>query len=230
MLSKTGSIQILEMLLVLFLCCGTLIPQSLASTTQDIRSSTDNSTEQTNGMTNTSESTVTAKLITNTSESTVTAAMATTTAVNDLWCYSCSDTKRGADCQANIKTMAGEAGEVQRKTTQDGRNTRKYVKNCGGYYNFTYCLIETIENRGEVHSYIRDCSDGVSFSYSLAKLTNVHPDNQTTCGYTGQGYVICVRLCRSDFCNGPRPLSAANTDKNRNGLLFILFMAYYLVF
>ncbi|XP_061188400.1 uncharacterized protein LOC133196541 isoform X2 [Saccostrea echinata] len=198
MLSKTGSIQILEMLLVLFLCCGTLIPQSLASTTQDIRSSTDNSTEQTN--------------------------------VNDLWCYSCSDTKRGADCQANIKTMAGEAGEVQRKTTQDGRNTRKYVKNCGGYYNFTYCLIETIENRGEVHSYIRDCSDGVSFSYSLAKLTNVHPDNQTTCGYTGQGYVICVRLCRSDFCNGPRPLSAANTDKNRNGLLFILFMAYYLVF
>lgn len=222
------------MLLVLFLCFGILKHQSLASTTQYVNTYSDNSTEQTSSITSTSESTVTTKIVT--SESPVNS-MQRTTAVKDLWCYSCSDTQRGADCQTNIKTMAGEAGEVENQikltTTNEPRtrqSTMKYAKNCGGYANFTYCMIETIENRGEVHSYLRDCSDGVSFSYRLSKLSNVHPDNQTTCGYTGQGYVICVRLCRSNFCNGPFPLSAANTEKHWNGLLFVLFVAYCLFF
>lgn len=222
------------MLLVLFLCFGILKHQSLASTTQDVSTYSDNSTEQTSSITSTSQSTVTTKIIT--SESTITT-MQTTTAVNDLWCYSCSDTNRGADCQTNIKTMAGEAGEVENQikttTTQEQRtrqSTMKYAKSCRAYANFTYCMIETIENRDEVHSYLRDCSDGKSFSYKLSKLTNLHPDNQTTCGFTGQGYVICVRLCRTNFCNGPFPLSAANTEKPWNGILFVLFMAYYVFF
>ncbi|XP_062569217.1 uncharacterized protein LOC134231294 [Saccostrea cucullata] len=220
------------MLLVLFLCFGILKHQSLASTTQDVSTYSDSTTEQTSTITSTSESTVTTQIVT--SESTVTT-MQTTTAVNDLWCYSCTDTQRGADCQTNIKTMAGEGGEVKdriktAKEQSTQQSTMKYAKNCGGYANFTYCMIETIENRGEVHSYIRDCSDGASFSYRLSKLSNVHPDNQTTCGYTGQGYVICVRLCQTNFCNGPFPLSAANTEKHWNGLLFVLFMAYCLFF
>jgi hypothetical protein len=47
--------------------------------------------------------------------------------------------------------MAKEAGGVDPKTAQpgDGSN-REYAKKCSGYQNFTYCMIESIENRGNV--------------------------------------------------------------------------------
>lgn len=162
--------------------CGIVLSETLGS-------STTSSTEQTSPATNLSYTTVDPPV---------------TTTARDLVCYGCSDTQRGGDCQSNSKVMLQEAKDYLAKTPegQNAQSRQNYVKRCS-YDNYTYCVIETIENRGEVHSYIRDCSDGRSFSYGPSKLQQTRPDNQTTCGYTLQGYLICVKLCQSSFCNGP---------------------------
>lgn len=56
---------------------------------------------------------------------------------------------------------------------------------------------------GELVSYIRDCSDGKTFSVYLDKFVGLAADNQTACGYQLQGLLVCVTLCAGDFCNGP---------------------------
>ncbi|XP_048753151.1 uncharacterized protein LOC125664426 [Ostrea edulis] len=193
--------------LILCVCYGLLTSQSLGATT----STADNAGTSTDTYSTTEHSDV-------------------TTTVNDVMCYSCSDTVRGAECQKNTRAMAEEAGNVKPQQTQEGRSNNVYAKSCKGYQNFTYCMIETIENRGEMHSYRRDCSDGVSFSYDAAKLRAVRPDNQTTCAYNGQGYVICVRLCQRNFCNGPFPFSSANTERQWSCLIVLLVISFYVMF
>uniref|UniRef100_A0A8W8KFI2 WAP domain-containing protein n=1 Tax=Magallana gigas TaxID=29159 RepID=A0A8W8KFI2_MAGGI len=56
----------------------------------------------------------------------------------------------------------------------------------------------------EVHSYIRDCSDGRSFSEDSSKLKLTKPDNQTTCAYhlTGLPY-LCKAVSDQLLMNGP---------------------------
>lgn len=166
--------------------CGLLLSEALGSTTTS-------STEQTSPATSPS-----------TTAATSTVEPPTTTTAKDLVCYGCTDTQRGGDCQSNSKGMLQEAQAHMAKTTaqQNVQSGTNYVKRCN-YDNYTYCVIETIENRGEVHSYIRDCSDGRSFSEDSSKLKLTKPDNQTTCAYTLQGYLICVKLCQTSFCNGP---------------------------
>lgn len=68
----------------------------------------------------------------------------------DLVCYGCTDTQRGGDCQSNSKGMLQEAQAHMAKTTaqQNVQSGTNYVKRCN-YDNFTYCVIETIENRGK---------------------------------------------------------------------------------
>lgn len=165
--------------------CGFVLSETLGSTTTS-------STDQTSPVTSSSMT------------ATSTADTPMTTTARDLVCYGCADTVRGGDCQSNTKVMLQEAQAHLAKTSeqQNVQSETNYVKRCS-YDNYTYCAIETIENRGEVHSYIRDCSDGRSFSYTARKLQLTRPDNQTTCAYTLQGYLICVKLCQTSFCNGP---------------------------
>lgn len=178
--------------------CGLLLSEALgskttSSTEQRSPATSPSTTEQTSPATSPS-----------TTAATSTVEPPTTTTAKDLVCYGCTDTQRGGDCQSNSKGMLQEAQAHMAKTTaqQNVQSGTNYVKRCN-YDNFTYCVIETIENRGEVHSYIRDCSDGRSFSEDSSKLKLTKPDNQTTCAYTLQGYLICVKLCQTSFCNGP---------------------------
>lgn len=68
----------------------------------------------------------------------------------DLVCYGCADTVRGGDCQSNTKVMLQEAQAHLAKTSeqQNAQSETNYVKRCS-YDNYTYCAIETIENRGK---------------------------------------------------------------------------------
>ena len=69
---------------------------------------------------------------------------------NDLVCYGCSDTQRGGDCQTNTKDMRSEAQGHLRKPDKE-QTSWNYVKRCGGYSNYSFCVIETLENRGETY-------------------------------------------------------------------------------
>lgn len=183
--------------------CGFVLSETLGSTTTSSTHQTSPSTSPSMTTTTTTDQTspATSPSMTTTT-STVDTPMATT--ARDLVCYGCADTERGGDCQSNSKVMLREAQAHLAKSSseQNDQSGTNYVKRCSSD-NLTYCVIETIENRGEVHSYIRDCSDGRSFSYGASKLQLTRPDNQTTCAYTLQGYLICVKLCQTSFCNGP---------------------------
>ena len=78
---------------------------------------------------------------------------------------------------------------------------------------------------GNVFSYVRLCSNGSNFSPGIRKLERItnqlRPDNQTLFEPNDQGYLFYVTLCDSDFCNGPKPESAATNLSAKIVLLFI---------
>lgn len=152
-----------------------------------------------------------------------------------LMCYFCADSSSdegGTQCQSWYRTM-----KYYRKKAEDTGSfkTEKYVKNCTNYgEGEVYCMIASVEVRKNIRSYIRDCSDGTNFF--SAEIDSqfqggvIRPDNQTTCKYTGQGYLACVTVCGSefgfgDFCNGPLSVSAASVLQTR--LLFILTVLFF---
>lgn len=95
---------------------------------------------------------------------------------------------------------------------------------------------------GNVRSFIRDCSNGKNFftdeinnQFEDNVVTN---DNQTTCRYTGQGYIACVTLCGGpegqgfkygygNFCNGPVSLAVATTISDLLIFFVIMFSSMY---
>ena len=83
----------------------------------------------------------------------------------------------------------------------------------------TLTLCSFVRAPGELKSFIRDCSDGSNFSFTenvkSAKLSQIAPDNFTTCIYLISANVhICVTLCEKDFCNAPLPPPPTTDDCN----------------
>ncbi|XP_071116284.1 uncharacterized protein [Haliotis cracherodii] len=132
-----------------------------------------------------------------------------------LYCYQCGNTGTGGSCETDTKTMVKSARDIvlqlMNSTNQDvvdtdseGR-TQLYIKECSNSRNV--CMIETIENAqtSAILSYIRDCSDGKTFSFgNLSMLQGIEHNNFSTCAYDTRGYMTCVTTCATDFCNGPK--------------------------
>jgi hypothetical protein len=114
-------------------------------------------------------------------------------------------------------------------TSSSNGNTRQIVYK-PKYLNICLIFSEAVK------SFIRDCSDGTTFFSSEidAQFSEalIQPDNQTTCKYTGQGYLACVTICAGDnsiygdqfgygnFCNGPA-IGSAPTLHVSFGLLMV---------
>ncbi|KAK6176683.1 hypothetical protein SNE40_014935 [Patella caerulea] len=125
--------------------------------------------------------------------------------VDSLHCYQCADSENGGGCKDDIQSLIDI-----RKTFENGsvvsEQTDPDIKDCSQFSEWNVCLIEEIKTRGEMLSYIRDCSDGLTFSFDSDEarlLRGLKPNNQTTCAYQKQGYQICVSICNTDLCNGP---------------------------
>lgn len=63
---------------------------------------------------------------------------------------------------------------------------------------------------GNTISHIRDCSDGIHFSFikdkktgTYKRLTDLIPNNETACVWDGL-HQVCLSQCNTDFCNGPQ--------------------------
>ncbi|XP_069118901.1 uncharacterized protein [Argopecten irradians] len=108
---------------------------------------------------------------------------------DSLRCYACADS---GNCETSYSVLIHDrdkGGVLNRNCTAPSQH---------------YCMIESIKKEDRDVSFIRDCSDGHTFSYTdIPRLKTVLPNNQSTCAYY-QAYVICVSVCRTDFCNGPQ--------------------------
>ncbi|XP_046576926.1 uncharacterized protein LOC124284851 [Haliotis rubra] len=133
-----------------------------------------------------------------------------------LYCYQCGSTGNEGFCKTEIKTLIKSADDIVLRlqnstadatvddTDSSGRTTPN-IKKCANFRNV--CLIETVENAqtSQVLSYIRDCSDGKTFSFgNLTMLQGIQSNNYTTCGYDTRGYMSCITTCSENFCNGPK--------------------------
>ncbi|XP_033763846.1 uncharacterized protein LOC117345029 [Pecten maximus] len=134
-----------------------------------------------------------------------------------ILCYGCATSDEDDPCLVNWKGLK----KNRIKTTEDNE-LQPNVKNCTG--DRPYCVIEETETRGSLVAFIRDCSDGKTFSVPVPNFRTIIPDNQTECGYNG-GYLSCIRLCAGEFCNGPS--TAAGVTPNTVTLL-LLFQACFL--
>ena len=59
---------------------------------------------------------------------------------------------------------------------------------------------------GEYKLMYRDCSDGIKFSTNVSgtRLENLPKDNNTHCAYVKDILsMVCISVCRGNFCNGP---------------------------
>lgn len=141
-----------------------------------------------------------------------------------LQCIQCVDPRDGGRCKDDYKGIVnatlGESHEFYNKTcVHDPAN------------NFTqpYCVIEEFFEGEDLKSFLRDCSDGKTFSFTESnvdgsnsnrypKLKQIRPDNYTTCVYStaSRGH-ICLTLCEGDFCNAPRPNITEELDCSVNG-------------
>ncbi|XP_067658710.1 uncharacterized protein [Haliotis asinina] len=133
-----------------------------------------------------------------------------------LACYQCADSGGAdVDCQdasALLNITKPEKKEGEEETDEpDYVRKNKYYKNCDDL-NQTMCMIERHVSQGAVKSYIRDCSDGKTFSFSVPgeefkypRLENLPPNNETTCTYDVTANMqVCITLCTGDICNGPQ--------------------------
>ncbi|XP_033763157.1 uncharacterized protein LOC117344505 [Pecten maximus] len=112
-----------------------------------------------------------------------------TKTTDSLRCYACADS---GSCESSYSGLI-----------HDRDKGGVYNRNCSAR-NQHYCMIESIKKEDRDVSFIRDCSDGHTFSYNdIPRLKTVLPNNQSKCAYY-QAYVICISVCRTDFCNGPQ--------------------------
>ncbi|XP_071116302.1 uncharacterized protein [Haliotis cracherodii] len=134
-----------------------------------------------------------------------------------LYCYQCGSTGSEGSCKTDTKTMVKWARDIANRlkntsnpdeevvdTDPEGR-TSLYIKKCPNSKNV--CMIETVEGAktSATLSYIRDCSDGKTFSFgNLSMLQGIEHNNFTTCGFDTDLYMSCVTTCDTDFCNGPK--------------------------
>lgn len=74
-------------------------------------------------------------------------------------------------------------------------------------------------------SYMRSCTDGFFTGQKVEMLAKrVKPNNLTECAYDLlSGFVFCVTLCHTDYCNGPRPYEISTAMKTE------LFISFYSV-
>ncbi|XP_071109260.1 uncharacterized protein [Haliotis cracherodii] len=132
---------------------------------------------------------------------------------SSLTCYQCADSGGGdvdcGDSSALLNLPKSEKVVEDEDEPEEDVRINKYHKNCAAFMQHV-CMIETHMSQGNVRSYIRDCSDGNTFSFKVDKyplLQNRPPNNETTCSYDVQPNMqICITLCNSDLCNGPQPL------------------------
>ncbi|XP_041378458.1 uncharacterized protein LOC121390658 [Gigantopelta aegis] len=123
-----------------------------------------------------------------------------------IWCYQCGSVKDNQECQTDLNKLKSHGSNREGKYAKDCSRQFLNQNNSVQYY----CLIETHRHTGgELLSFRRDCSDGVHFSYNIKNnsqrirhLENLRPNNQSACA-TFEGEQICLRLCDTDFCNGP---------------------------
>ncbi|XP_052260619.1 uncharacterized protein LOC127864782 [Dreissena polymorpha] len=152
-----------------------------------------------------------------------------------LMCYFCSDTSNEAgknSCQSWVKSMRYFRKKYNEKGVFD---TTKYVKNCTGFADLPEeqitCGIFSTQSRGLMRSFIRDCSDGKSFydtSLNEQFENRLMADNQTSCVYKGTSDIVCITLCKDNFCNGPL-LSSTSTIESLFALhVLAAFTKYWL--
>ncbi|XP_071116301.1 uncharacterized protein [Haliotis cracherodii] len=149
-----------------------------------------------------------------------------------LLCYQCSSSGGKGDCidgHQNFLTVAKQVFDAKNNSNavivDDSGSQALHYKNCDTFVNRTMCMIEEVRNgiAGTILSYIRDCSDGWTFSFDLSILKNLSPSNFTTCGYDNRGYQVCITLCNStDLCNGPRYIAGASGRPALDVLLCLL--------
>ncbi|XP_046576921.1 uncharacterized protein LOC124284845 [Haliotis rubra] len=151
---------------------------------------------------------------------------------DSLLCYQCSATGGKGECingHDNFLKVSRHVLAAKNNTgaviVDDSGSQANHYKNCDTFVNRTMCMIEEVRNgiAGTILSYIRDCSDGSTFSFDLKILKNLSPSNFTTCGYDNRGYQVCVTLCNStDLCNGPQNITGASGCPTLNVLLYLL--------
>ncbi|KAL3861719.1 hypothetical protein ACJMK2_008044 [Sinanodonta woodiana] len=107
----------------------------------------------------------------------------------------------------------------------------KATKNCSIEHDQTLCMIQVVKSRGEVSSFIRDCTDGVTFGFEeIKRLHNLLPTNQTTCAtYGTSGLVVCMSVCKNDYCNGPQLANNGVDVCLRHYVFLIIFMVCAIV-
>ncbi|XP_045163642.2 uncharacterized protein LOC123527964 [Mercenaria mercenaria] len=116
-----------------------------------------------------------------------------------LRCYACASTGGNNYCE-DFNTY---------KQAMDGKNYEEVKKDCVFPYNVT-CMIERYELLGNTVSHIRDCSDGIHFSFSgnktnkstYTRLASLKSNNETACVWDGLD-LVCLTKCDTNFCNGP---------------------------
>ncbi|KAH3849567.1 uncharacterized protein LOC127874276 [Dreissena polymorpha] len=117
-----------------------------------------------------------------------------------LRCYSCFATGGHNECE-DYNTF---------KKAMSGKGNPGVKKNCTEPFD-NVCIIETFAILGATVSHIRDCSDGLKFSFTSSlqnnrsaydRLYRLQPNNETACVWDGQNQV-CLTKCNTDFCNGP---------------------------
>ncbi|XP_063409136.1 uncharacterized protein LOC134692607 [Mytilus trossulus] len=134
-----------------------------------------------------------------------------------LTCYACSLSNQNDKSCAEDKHML-----IDSKLHMKG-----FVKNCSE--NESYCMIEKITTKYSFASYIRDCSNGHSFSYSqIDRLQGIAPNNSSRCAYYNE-HLVCVTLCLGNFCNGPQEVSSAPLTCVGNQLLYFILAFLYSV-
>ncbi|XP_063409547.1 uncharacterized protein LOC134692867 isoform X2 [Mytilus trossulus] len=158
---------------------------------------------------------------------------------DSLWCYQCGDSSATGPCITDTADMEAEYIEFNKTnstekqdqpTTDKDTNTKKYqyLKNCQNS-NYDRCVIERIEEQGQVHAYIRDCHNSANnYSFYDPKFSDLDPArNHTSCIYDAfSKRLACVTVCETDFCNGPQ---IAGGNSSRAQTLLVLFYSVLVV-
>ncbi|XP_046576918.1 uncharacterized protein LOC124284842 [Haliotis rubra] len=151
-----------------------------------------------------------------------------------LLCYQCSSSGSKGECMTGYGTFIRVSNALSSPNStfvRGGGPTASEVphyKNCNTFGNRSMCIIEEVRNvfTGDVSSFNRDCSDGVSFSINSTSLSTDTPANFTACAYGNHGYQICITLCNSgNFCNGPNR-GAQQENPSVVALTFLLCLFY----
>ncbi|XP_046576919.1 uncharacterized protein LOC124284843 [Haliotis rubra] len=125
-----------------------------------------------------------------------------------ILCYTCGAAGGEGECISGYSLFLDVYRHVMNNNTKhvnDAGSRYPGYADCDTFPEQTVCMIEEVRESKtrKILSYIRGCSDGVTFSFNLANLKGLKPSNTTTCGFDTRGYRPCVTLCKSDFCNGP---------------------------